>query len=74
MALKEIFPNDPNRWRDTDEDGVADEDDAFPNDPTQDSDRDGDGYGDNPNGNNPDEFPDILQSTKIQTMMAMVIS
>ena len=43
--------------RDTDGDGVADNEDAFPNEPTQWSDIDFDGYGDNPNGRNPDAFP-----------------
>jgi hypothetical protein len=42
---------------DSDGDGVDDDDDAFPEDSTQWADRDGDGYGDNPDGNNPDEYP-----------------
>jgi len=44
--------------KDSDNDGYPDSTDAFPYDSTQWSDRDHDGYGDNPNGNNPDTFPD----------------
>jgi len=44
--------------KDSDKDGYPDSTDAFPYDATQWSDRDHDGYGDNPNGNNPDAFPD----------------
>ena len=43
----------------TDGDGVVDEDDDFENDPSQGTDSD-DGYGDNPNGSNPDAFPNDL--------------
>ncbi|MFL2978307.1 MAG: hypothetical protein ACJZ59_04550 [Candidatus Thalassarchaeaceae archaeon] len=43
------FPADPARWKDSDRDGVADEDDAFPNeDRRRYADTDGDGYGDDP--------------------------
>lgn len=42
---------------DTDGDGYNDDIDAFPTDSTQWLDSDGDGYGDNPDGNNPDEYP-----------------
>ena len=47
----------PTRWSDSDEDGIADEDDDFANDPTQSLDSDNDGYGDNANGTSPDAFP-----------------
>ena len=47
----------PTRWRDSDQDSTADEDDAFPNDSTQQVDSDGDGYGDNIDGNRGDVFP-----------------
>jgi hypothetical protein len=44
--------------KDSDKDGYPDNVDAFPNDSTQWKDSDGDHYGDNPQGINPDEFPD----------------
>ena len=56
MAHGDWFPSDPNRWQDSDQDGVANEDDAFPNNPTQSVDSDGDGYGDDPNGTDYDDF------------------
>ena len=47
------------QWEaDSDGDGVVDSLDDFRLDPTQWLDSDGDGYGDNPEGNNPDAFPD----------------
>ena len=44
--------------KDSDGDSVVDSEDAFPNDVSQWSDTDNDGYGDNPNGTNPDAYPD----------------
>ena len=43
---------------DWDDDGYSNAGDPFPNDGTQWADRDGDNRGDNPNGTNPDAFPD----------------
>ncbi|UCH88673.1 MAG: VCBS repeat-containing protein [Thermoplasmata archaeon] len=47
-----------NALMDTDGDGYFGEDDKFPDEPTQWSDADDDGYGDNPEGFNPDAFPE----------------
>ncbi|MBL4892471.1 MAG: VCBS repeat-containing protein [Rhizobiaceae bacterium] len=41
------FPDDPNEWIDSDEDGVGDNGDSFPYDPNETADTDGDGLGDN---------------------------
>lgn len=43
---------------DRDDDGYENDVDDFPDDPTQWKDSDGDGYGDNPDGDNPDAFPE----------------
>ncbi|MBT4059640.1 MAG: hypothetical protein HOE69_04960 [Euryarchaeota archaeon] len=43
---------------DTDDDGVADVEDAFPDDPMQSSDRDGDGFADDPLAPQRDDCPD----------------
>ena len=63
------FPDDPTRWRDSDQDATADEDDAFPNDATQQVDSDGDGYGDNIDGNRGDVFPNDPLNGKILMVM-----
>jgi len=55
---KEAPNTNNNQNLDADNDGYPDSTDAFPYDATQWLDRDHDGYGDNPNGNNPDKYPD----------------
>ncbi|MBL6893272.1 MAG: hypothetical protein ISR20_06795, partial [Candidatus Poseidonia sp.] len=49
---------DRNGCADRDGDGYSNAGDPFPDDATQWADRDGDNRGDNPNGSNPDAFPD----------------
>jgi hypothetical protein len=45
---------------DTDQDGIADNEDAYPNDPMRSSDRDGDGYADDPLAAQKDDCPDTF--------------
>jgi WD40 repeat protein len=48
---------------DSDQDGVADNEDAFPDDPMQSSDRDGDGFGDDALSPRRDDCPDTAGSS-----------
>lgn len=56
---QDVFPNDPNEWKDSDGDGVGDNSDAFPSDANESKDTDGDGLGDNT-----DVFPSDASETQ----------
>ena len=70
MAVMPMPSDNPNRWRDSDNDGVADEDDAFVNDPSQSS-IDGDRFGDNPNGTNLTHSLKMQANGEMEMVMAM---
>lgn len=60
----QVMHDDSNRGcPDSDQDGVADNEDAFPYDPLQSSDRDGDGFGDDALSPSRDDCPDTPGSS-----------